>query len=451
MLHEPGKTPISEGKLDVQAVNIEENSEKTPVNYILPPGISRATDPGQPQLIQQNEQSMLMKVIGLAPGDARAVYKNTTYDMRQYKRLQMFVHAEKLINDEYNLKDNDLTCFIRIGSDMVNNYYEYEVPLMLTPHGIYSSSSTRDREVVWHPDNMIDFPFEALTEVKLRRNKAKGNSQAVTNLTPFTVSDPEKPRNSITVVGNPTIAEVENIMIGVRNRSNNLKSAEIWVNELRMSQFNEESGWAALANLAVGLSDLGSINLAGRVETAGYGSLESNVMERRNDDLYQMNFSTSLELGRFLPKEAKVQLPAYFSYTNETLSPKYNPLDQDVTLEESLNNLDSETERDSLLLISQTVHTSKNFTISSAKVNIKSKKPQFYDPANLSFSYSFSETNQHSAEVEQNLIKQERASLNYNFSFENKPFEPFKKAKGLDKPAFKLIKELNVNVLPNSI
>ena len=226
---------------------------------------------------------MLMKITGLAPGDARAVYKNTTYDMRQYKRLQMFVHAEKLINDEYNLKDNELTCFIRIGSDMVNNYYEYEVPLMLTPHGIYSSSSTRDREVVWHPDNMIDFPFEALTEVKLRRNKAKGNSQAISNLTPFTVADPKKPRNSITVVGNPTIAEVENIMIGVRNRSNNLKSAEVWVNELRMSQFNEESGWAALANLALGLSDLGSINLAGRVETAGYGSLESNVMERRND------------------------------------------------------------------------------------------------------------------------------------------------------------------------
>lgn len=451
MLHEPGKTPTSVGKLDVQAVNIEENSEKTPVNYILPPGITRATDPGQPQLIQQNEQSMLMKVTGLAPGDARGVYKNTSYDMRQYKRLQLFVHAEKLLNDEYNLKDNELTCFIRIGSDMVNNYYEYEVPLMLTPHGIYSSSNSRDREVVWHPDNMIDFPFEALTEVKLRRNKAKGNSQAVNNLTPFTVADPKKPRNSITVVGNPTIAEVENIMIGVRNRSNNVKSAEVWVNELRMSQFNEESGWAALANLAVGLSDLGSINLAGRVETAGYGSLESNVMERRNDDLYQMNFSTSLELGRFLPKEAKVQLPAYFSYTNETLSPKYNPLDQDVTLEESLNSLNTDSERDSLLLISQTVHTSKNFTISSAKVNIKSKKPQFYDPANLSFSYSFSETNQHSAEVEQNMVKQERASVNYNFNFENKPFEPFKETKGLDKPAVKLIKELNFNYLPNSI
>jgi cell surface protein SprA len=450
-LHDPDKIPVSEGKLDVQAVNIEENSEKRPVNYILPPGVTRQTDPGQPQVLQQNEQSMLLKLTDLAPNDARAVYKSTGYDMRQYKRLQMFVHAEQLTDDQYNLKDDELTCFIRLGSDMVNNYYEYEVPLRLTLHEVYSSSSAADREVVWHPDNMIDFSFEALTEAKLKRNKAKGTSQNVSNLIPYYVFDDKKPRNRITVVGNPTIAEVENIMIGVRNRSNNIKSGEIWVNELRMSEFNEESGWAAMANVALGLSDIGNINFAGRVETAGYGSLESNVMERRNDDLYQMNFSTSLELGRFLPKEAKVQLPAYFSYSNETLSPKYDPLDQDVELERSLENLDTEAERDSLLMISQTVQTSRNFTISSAKINIKSKKPQFYDPANLSFSYSFSETNQHSAEVEQNLIKQERGSVNYSYSFTNTPFEPFKKVKAFEKPAFKILKELNINYLPNSI
>lgn len=450
-LYETGKTPVSDGKMDVQAVNIEENSEKKPVNYILPPGVTRQTDPGQPQVLQQNEQSMLMKLTDLAPGDARAVYKSTSYDMRQYKRMQMFVHAEQVIGDPTNLKDNELTCFIRLGSDMVNNYYEYEVPLTLTPHGVYSSSSIADRETVWHPNNLIDFAFEALTDIKLKRNKAKGISQNVSNLIPYTDFDPKNPRNRITVVGNPTIAEVENIMIGVRNRSNNIKSGEIWVNELRMSEFNEESGWAAMANVALGLSDIGSINFAGRMETAGYGSLESNVMERRNDDLYQMNFSTSLELGRFLPKKAMVQLPAYFSYSNETLSPKYDPLDQDIELERSLNNLDTEAERDSLLMISQTVQSSKNFTISSAKINIKSKKPQFYDPANVTFSYSYSETNQHSAEVEQNLIKQERGSINYSHSFSNTPFEPFKSVKAFDKPAFKILKELNINYLPSSI
>jgi cell surface protein SprA len=450
-LHLPGRIPATQASLDVQAVNIEENSGKSPVNYILPPGITRQTDPGQPQLLQQNEQSMLMRVYDLSPGDARAVYRNTSYDMRQYKRLQLFVHAAKFIDDPQNLRDNDLSVFIRIGSDMVNNYYEYEVPLRLTPHGLYSSRNLSDRQTVWYPENMIDFSFEALTDAKLQRNRAKGTSQEVNNLTPYHVFDPARPRNRITVVGNPTIAEVETIMIGVRNRSNDVKSGEIWVNELRMSEYNDESGWAAMANVAIGLSDLGSINFAGRMETAGYGSLESNVTNRRMEDLFQMNFSTNLELGRFLPKAAKIQLPAYFSLTNETLSPKYNPLDQDIELKDALETMDTRLQRDSLILLSQSVQTTKSFTVSSARINIKSEKPQFYDPANVSVSYAHTETNQHSAEVEQNFTKQQRASINYNYAFPNKPLEPFKTTKAFEKPSLAIIRDLGINYLPNSI
>ncbi|MDO9154133.1 MAG: cell surface protein SprA [Paludibacter sp.] len=446
-----GKTPSSVGKLDVQAVNIEENADKTPVNYVLPPGVTREVDPGQPQLLQQNEQAMVLRVNDLAPNDARGVYKTTGYDMRQYKRLQMFVHAEQMLGDIQNLKDYELTCFVRMGSDMTNNYYEYEIPLKLTPHGVYSSKSEKDQATVWYPENMFDFSFETLTNAKLKRNKAKGGSSNVSNLIPYIIFDEQKPHNKITIVGNPTISDVQNIMIGVRNASNNIKSGEIWVNELRMNEFNEDGGWAALANIAVGLSDIGKINFSGRVETAGYGSLESNVMNRRMDDLYQMNFSTSLELGRLLPEQAKIQLPAYFSYTNETISPKYNPLDQDVLLNDALENMNSQSERDSLKLISQMVQTSKSFNISSARVNIRSKNPQFYDPANLSFTYAYNETSQHTSEIEKNLNKQERAAANYNFSFNPKPWEPFKKVKSFSKPAFAIIRDFNLYYLPQSI
>ena len=91
-----GASTTSSAALDVSAVNIEENGDRTPVNYVMPPGISRVIDPGQPQLRQQNEQAMSLKLEKLAPGDARAVYKNTGMDMRQYRRLQMFAHAEAL-------------------------------------------------------------------------------------------------------------------------------------------------------------------------------------------------------------------------------------------------------------------------------------------------------------------------------------------------------------------
>ena len=444
-------TPTTTAKLDVQAVNIEENASKSPVNYILPPGITRETDPGQPQLLLENEQSMVLRVTNLAPQDARGVYKATTYDMRQYKRLQMFVHAEKMLLDPNPLKDYDLTCFIRIGSDMVNNYYEYEIPLRLTPAGVYLGTKLSDQQIVWYPENTFDFPFDALTNAKMKRNLAKqSNTPNVSNLIPYVVYDPDKPLNKISIVGNPSISDVENIMIGVRNASGAVKSGEIWADELRMSQYDESGGYAAMGNVAVGLSDVGTVNLSGRLETAGYGGIESNVMTRRLDDMYQLNFSTSMELGRFLPEAMKLRIPAFFSYTNETTTPKYNPLDQDVLLSTALNNTNSQAQRDSLNLLSQTVNTTKSFNITGAKVNIKSKTPQFYDPANVALTYVYNETNQHSSEIEQNLVKDERAAVNYSFAFNPKPFEPFKKLKALDSPVFKIIKDFNFNYMPSS-
>ncbi|MDR1683388.1 MAG: cell surface protein SprA, partial [Candidatus Symbiothrix sp.] len=438
----------SSATIDVQAVNIEENSDKRPVNYILPPGVSRQNDPGQPQLLQQNEQSMLLKVKNLFPGEAKAVYKKTSYDMRQYKRLQMFVHAEQLPDDNANLRDYELSCFIRLGSDMTNNYYEYEIPLKLTPEGNYSQANNAHLYIVWPRENMFDFPFTALTQAKLKRNRDSQNGLGI----PYETYDPQKPANNITVVGNPSISNVENIMIGIRNKNGTtVKSGEIWVNELRMSEFDESGGWAAMANIALGLSDIGTVNFAGRTETAGFGSIESNVTNRRMEDMYQMNFSTALDLGRFLPEKAKIQLPAYYSYTNETLSPKYNPLDEDILLDDALNNAVTRQERDSIKNVSQTVATSKSFNISGARVNIKSKKPQFYDPANVTVSYSHSETNEHSADIESNLIKDQKAAINYSYSFNAKPWEPFKDSKAMSNPAFKLIKELNLYYLPASL
>ena len=124
-LHPANLTPISNAKLEVSTVNIEENGDRKPVNYVLPPGVLRSLDPQQAQSTQQNEQSMSLKVRTLAPGDARAVYKNTGYDLRRYKRLQMFTHAERLQDEDGTHTGNgDLSVFIRLGTDYRNNYYE---------------------------------------------------------------------------------------------------------------------------------------------------------------------------------------------------------------------------------------------------------------------------------------------------------------------------------------
>ena len=438
--------------IDVQTVNIEENSTRTPVNYVLPPGVSRQTDPGQAQLIAQNEQAMVLRVMNLSPHDARAMYKNTGYDMRQYKNLQMFVHAEQMSALDPELKDGDLSCFIRLGSDLRNNYYEYEIPLHLTEPGIYNNNSAADREKVWPKDNMFDFALKVLTDAKMARNKAKrAGNEGVSNTIPYIIYDDAngKPQNKITVMGNPTLEDVASIMIGVRNSGQHDVSGEVWVNELRLSQFNEQGGVAAMANAALAISDIAQVNVAGRLETAGYGSIESNVLDRNMDNFYQLSVSAALEGGRLFPEKAKIQIPLYVSYSNETTSPDYDPLDTDVKLSETLNTYNTKEERDSIKRMSNTVHESTSFSVSNMKVNIHSKKrDMFYDPANFSISASYNKQNEHSPEMETNMTTDHKGSFQYSYNFNPKPWEPFSKVEKVQKVKF--LKEMNIYYLPQS-
>ena len=347
-----GQAPSSDGTITVSTVNIEENNDKEPVNYVLPPGISTITDPSQTQLVESNEQAMAITVDGLAPGDARAVYKNCNYNMRQYKHLQMFVHANALEGEEGMLDDDQMSVFVRIGSDYKSNYYEYEIPLKLTPRGHYDIYSPSACEQVWPKENMLDIDFDVLTNVKRERNKARAEGGAsYTKL--YHTYDPNRPGNKISVIGNPSLGEVKTLMIGVRNNSRRTGSVEVWVNELRMQDYNNEGGWAAQGNLNVQLSDFGSVNFTGHTETAGFGGLEEGVTERRDDNLYEWSITTNFELGKLFPEKWKMNLPFYYSYSWQKISPKYNPFDSDLLLKDALDACINAQERDSLSSITE--------------------------------------------------------------------------------------------------
>lgn len=438
--------------MNVRAVNIEEDGKRSPINYVLPPGVSRQTDPGQAQLVAQNEQALSLQITNLSPHDARAIYRQTGYDMRQYKRLQLFVHAEQMKTEDPTLADGELTAFMRLGTDLKSNYYEYEIPLRLTPEGLYSSDNENDRHIVWPDANFFDFALSVLTDAKLARNRAhRAGNQGVGSNIPYVVYDDAsgKPQNRITVLGNPTLGDVQYIMIGVRNRSAAVHSAEVWVNELRLSEFNEEGGVAATANAALSISDIAQLNVSGRLETAGYGAIESTVATRNLDNQYQIATSAALEAGRLFPEKANLQIPLYVSYSNQTVKPKYNPLDSDVKLDDALDTYSTKVERDSVKLMSYTVQEATSFSVTNLKVNYHSKKrDMFYDPANFSISASFNKQNQHTPEVEKDLTTDHKGSFQYSYNFNPQPWEPFKKVEKVNKVKF--LKELNFYYLPQS-
>ena len=441
----------SGGTLDASSVSLEENGEKTPVNYVLPPGIRREQDPSQPQLVEANEQALSLVVKNMSTGEAKAVYKNSTLDLRQYKRIQMFVHANALEQNTTRLQDGDLSVFIRLGSDYKNNYYEYEIPLKLTePRSNYNRYVLADCKAVWPEENMLDVPLSVFTALKKNRNKAKAQGVA-SYLAPYSMMDAEHPQNKITIVGNPSLGEVKTMMLGVRNNSADIKSGEVWINELRLKEHNNSGGWAANANLNVQLSDLGSVNATGRYISEGFGGLEDGVASRTTDNYGTYSVTTSLEMGKFFPDKAKVSIPLYYSVTKEKTTPKYNPLDTDMELKDALDAAGSKHERDSIENIAATKITQTNFSISNARVGIATKRhPMPYDPANFSFTYS----HQHQYTTGETTMYERkdnwRGALDYSWSPVYKAWEPFKglknKSKWLD-----ILKRFGLNWLPQNI
>lgn len=441
----------SGGTLDASSVSLEENGEKTPVNYVLPPGIRREQDPSQPQLVEANEQALSLVVKNMSTGEAKAVYKNSTLDLRQYKRIQMFAHANALEQNTTRLQDGDLSVFIRLGSDYKNNYYEYEIPLKLTEsRSNYNRYVLADCKAVWPEENMLDVPLSVFTALKKNRNKAKAQGVA-SYLAPYSMMDAEHPQNKITIVGNPSLGEVKTMMLGVRNNSADIKSGEVWINELRLKEHNNSGGWAANANLNVQLSDLGSVNATGRYISEGFGGLEDGVASRTTDNYGTYSVTTSLEMGKFFPDKAKVSIPLYYSVTKEKTTPKYNPLDTDMELKDALDAAGSKHERDSIENIAATKITQTNFSISNARVGIATKRhPMPYDPANFSFTYS----HQHQYTTGETTMYERkdnwRGALDYSWSPVYKAWEPFKglknKSKWLD-----ILKRFGLNWLPQNI
>lgn len=441
----------SGGTLEASAVNLEENAEKTPVNYVLPPGISREQDPSQPQLVESNEQALSLVVKNLTSGEAKAVYKNTTLDLRQYKRIQMFTHANALEQNTTNLKDRELAVFIRLGSDYKNNYYEYEIPLTLTaPRSNYNRNVPADRRLVWPEENMFDVALSIFTNLKKERNKAKAQGLA-SYMAPYSAYDSEHPNNKLTIVGNPSLGEVKTMMIGVRNNSGDIKSGEVWVNELRLKEHNNKGGWAANANLNIQLSDFGSVNATGRYVSEGFGGLEDGVASRSTDNYGTYSVTTSLEMGKFFPDKAKVSIPVYYSVTKEKTSPKYNPMDTDMELKDALDAAGSKAERDSIENIAVTKVTQTNFSVSNARVGIATKRhPMPYDPANFSFTYSHA----HQHTTGETTVREQRdnwrGALDYSWTPVYKSWEPFKKIKNKSK-WLDILKRFGLNWLPQNL
>ncbi len=457
---------------DVLTVNIQENSNRTPIKYMSPPGVVREQMYSNNTVINQNEQALSLRVTkaGLEPGDSRAVFKNVSVDMRQYNKLKMFLHAESLeseLSGNSGLQDNEISGFIRFGNDFTQNYYQIERPLKKTR---WDDASTSEK--IWPEENNIDFATSLLTKIKIMalqdHDPTHFSADGVYTLTDHDLDEsiPLTPNSMrFSVKGNPNFGMVRTLMVGVKNNTlhgtdpngvalahKNVKG-EVWFNELRLAGIDNKGGMAAIASLDTNFADLATLSATGRMSTIGFGGLEENSNQRSRVDSKQYNIVTNLNIGKLMPKKWGVVLPFNYGIGEQIITPKYDPFNQDIQLDQLLSITTDANERDKIRnrAIDYTKTQSINF-IGVKKERGPDQKQHIYDPENLTLSYSLNQTFKHDFEIQEYLDQQLRTSVDYAYSFKSKPLEPFKKTKFMKKSDYwKLLSDFNFNYLPSNI
>jgi len=457
---------------EIGSVNILENENRVPINYVLPPGVEREEINSNNTIIRQNEQSMSIKVNDLQPKDSRAVYKNLNFDMRQYKTLKMYIHAESLegstklpgegATEEF---DKRLVGFIRIGSDFTDNYYQIEVPLKPTSFN-QNSSNRYSADQVWEPEsNSIDFSLEKLTQLKAIAIANNSNLSEVLYfndeleiIEEFTSisSLPGDKKYKFAIKGNPTIGAIKNLMIGVKNPSDkngDILSAEVWFNELRLSEIDGKGGWSALGSLDVNIADFANVSLSGKMSTIGFGSIDKTPNQRSREELKQYGFIGSVNLGKLLPEKWKIQVPLSYSVSKEFSTPEYDPFYLDIKLNDRLNSATRKSQKDSIRNQAVSYKKINSINLIGLKKNRSDdQKEKIYDIENFDFSYSYNQEMQHDYEIESLTRKTARASAQYSYTFNPFVISPFESIKFISENKYlEWLKEFNFNPLLSSI
>jgi cell surface protein SprA len=414
----------------VSTVNIEENGKRTPIRYIEPPGIDRVRDPASQNFVQQNEQSLSLRVCNLKSGDARGAFKALNFDIRNYKNFKMFVHAE---GDQLN--DGDLSAFIRIGTDLVGNYYEYEIPLKITPNGTIAPDK------IWMAENEFNFALADLFNSKTKREDANVQLNR-----PFFYFNEKGHR--ITILGLPDLSNVRVIMLGIRNNTDNPKCGEVWFNEMRVTDISNKGGWATTGRVVAQMADFATLSASGNISTIGFGGIDKRLNERNLSDNYQYDLSSAFELGKFFPQKAGVNIPMFIGYSGTILRPKFNPLNPDVELKSSVARL-PEDQKKEVLRAAEDYNSRYSINFTNVRKNHTGTGPIMpWSISNFNLTYSFIHLKRRNIQVEDQFTKTYHGSLGYTYNPKSKPWEPFKFIKN---KRLQILRDFNLNYLPQTI
>src|SRR5690606_23366714 len=318
----------------------------------------------------------------------------------------------------------------RLGNDLTNNYYEIQIPLNPTAFG------TSNPNEIWPVENRLNLPLKQLQEVKTKTLAFfRANPNADRSEVHF--FDQEELEGGVVggsnplkigIKGNPSYGNVRTIMLGIKNPTSNDICGEVWFNEMRLTELENQGGWAAVVSMDANVADFATVSATGSMSTVGFGSLEQGPNQRSLEDQQQYDVVTNWNLGQLLPKKWRIQHPFNYGRSEELITPKYDPQYQDIELQSRLDNAIDSEDRDRIKnqSVDYTRRQSVNF-IGVRKERVGEAKPKIYDVENVTGSFSYNQVDHHDYEVEDALEQTVNVGATYNYNFDTKTYEPFKK------------------------
>lgn len=438
-----------QGEMEISSINIEENSQRRPIPYRQPEGAIRETNRSRQRQTIANEQSIAVGIDNLGPGELKMMKRIYPggLNMVNYSNVRMYVHGEGYDNR------SDAELVVRYGTDLTNNYYEYRQPISPSdpdyPYNfealneIGGSELEQEAEEVWlYDENSMNIILRAFNELKQLRNQEGDDPSGRYERSDLLEEAP--PGAVIAIKGNPSLDRVGEIGIGIHNPFDpqnpsdggvSSLDGQFWFNELRVSGFDNRSGWAANAKARVEMADFASFNANLNRETDGFGALNSRLGQRRTSDLFSYDVNSTFNMHKFIPGRFGWNIPVTLSTRQSNSTPRYLPNQGDIRLSDFENAVYarqdiSEDQKERVIQEqireSQTAMESYSINLSNISKSRSSSPLAEYTLDKTTLNYVYNTTKRRNPEYSRQNNWNYRGSLRYNLNFRSTQlFRPF--------------------------
>ncbi len=459
-------------ELRISTINIEENSNRRPIPYRQPSGGIRAQNRGSQLRSLQNEQSIVLDARNLSPGATQLIKRVYPggLNLLNYSNMRMFVHGEG-----YNNR-GDAELVMRFGNDLENNYYEYRQPVtpsdMNYPYQTFDPGNSGqlmdEAEQVWlYEENSMNIVLSAFNQLKQLRDQ-EGGVDFSEIYERGDILDDSVPGAVVAIRGNPSLGRVSEVGMGIRNpfdpadpsgNGTPILNAQFWLNELRVSGFDNERGWAANAKSTLKLADFATVNANIIRQTQGFGSLDSRLGQRRVSNEFAYDLNSAINLDSFIPDRYGWNIPVNLTARRSSSVPKYLPNQGDIRFSDfeeavrSRTNLDPDLQDRLIDEQRRDVETySENYAINFSNISKRNSQSAVGRVLldNTTLNYNYNTTNSRNPQYRFQDNWNYNAAVRYNLNFRNvRFFRPFGFLE--DVPLLNTLSGLGLGYTPNNI